>query len=113
MAIARVTKETKIEKGQWICGTPLLRDGICDPAVEVTRVSGARVYYYSRRDETENYCSRHTILFVCHTKEEGDQLRKISEAQRVALNAVREHHKAWIDGICAGPDKTTNREHLQ
>lgn len=101
MAILKATKTTPISPGQWICGDSLIRDGICKSPRKVTRVSGQRVYFLDRHGEEECYCSRHTIQFVCDTKEEGDRMHAISEAQRRALDAVRDQHAAMVAEICS------------
>jgi hypothetical protein len=88
MTITCVTNASTVLVGKWICGEPILRDGICNAPREVLRVSGHRVYFVNR-DNEESFRLIKTIKFVCDTKEEGERMHAISEAQIKTLQAAK------------------------
>lgn len=78
MSIKRVTPETVIEPGQYVCFESVMIGGLCTPPRRVTRVAGQRLYVMDRHDETEKFKSRKTAVFV-GTKDDGDAAYEISK----------------------------------
>jgi hypothetical protein len=103
MAINKVTKDTPIHRDNWVCETPMLRDGLCSQPRKVVRVSGQRIYLAAKTGEDRgDYIARTSALYVCDTKAEGDAVHAISNDQRAALDAVRADHKAKVAALIAG-----------
>lgn len=103
MAIQKTTPETSIERDQWVCETPMLRDGICSHPRKVVRVSGQRIYLTDKTGEDRgDYIARTSALYVCDSKAEADSVHAISNEQRAALDAVRIAHKAKINALIGG-----------
>jgi hypothetical protein len=100
MTIRQVGPMTEITPGQWVLQTPLMRDHISDPPREVIRRSGKRVYFKNRHNEDEgDYCSVATILALCDTKAEADELYAISAAQYQRLMEVRKDHETRFKAL--------------
>lgn len=100
MAILTKIDKTTVLGGKWICGESKLHDGICEPAREVLRVSGSRVYFRSK-DGSEAHRLMRTIRFVCDTQEEGDKLYQLGWSQYRELNSVRAKYEEQLKALVA------------
>lgn len=92
MAIIRVTKDSVIKPGQFVCFSSLMSDALCGRPMCVSRIVGSRVYFTDREGDSEEYRSAKTAVFLCDTKEEGAALFALIRAQhhgfKVAVAAL-------------------------
>jgi len=87
MAIQVITNDTEIVKGKWVCGATNIHFGLCSAPRQVDRVVGSRIYLVPSEGKVGSFISRKSAQFVCDTKEEGDELGKMSFENYRAVNA--------------------------
>ena len=109
MAIRKFNPATDtIKPGEWVCFESIYLDAICTESFEVTKVSGARVYFHPHEDDKQCTRYKHTsnVKFVCDSKDEGEKLKAISQRQiedcKKTRKAVLAECKDEIDALIAG-----------
>ncbi len=90
MTITKITKDTTIEPGQYVCFDSMMLGGVCSYPRKVTKVAGQRIYALDKHEEKESFKSRQTAVFLCTDKNEGIALSAIS------LNFVHERHTRMV-----------------
>jgi hypothetical protein len=91
---------TEILPGQWILQTPIMLDQICAGPRQVVRRSGKRVYFKNRHGEDEGqYCAVGSVLALCDSKAEADDMFAISQQQAAELHDARLRCKAAFEAM--------------
>jgi hypothetical protein len=106
MAITKITTDTDINAGQWLCKESFMYHTICASPRMVVKTSGQRIYLTNRHGEDEgDYIARKSALYLCDTKEEALAVHAISNEQVAAITAstkaIEAAHKAKIDALIA------------
>jgi hypothetical protein len=90
MTIARVTDSTQICAGKIVL-CKVVTDLCGHPRLVTRDVTGSRVFFKRLEgdlQDKEDFMLRHTIAFICDTREEAQQLRALSNEQASAYLAA-------------------------
>jgi hypothetical protein len=96
--ILRNSRHAVISVGQWVCGSSILNDHLCDKPRKVVEVHDGRITYEDRNG-VRRWFQRHTIKFICDSKEEGERMYTLSTKRSTDLDVIRRQYETKVDQL--------------
>lgn len=106
MTIKKMADGVEVKAGQWINKGSVLTDGLCSSPKQVQSVSNTRVYLVGE-DERTTYIAKDSIVYVCDTKNEADQMYALSKQMEADLRGTKleiiESYLQRVEGMLNKP----------